>query len=275
MTKQKIHEETCHVCGFVCSANLLARHIKCKHGETEYLKFKEYLIERQNKIKELSHKNTLKNTKLTILNCAFCDFQTTNLLLLNKHIQKFHPEKMEEWQTSLKIKKEEHKKQCLKNSKTVRQCKFCNEVFPSRQIANHIKHKHGNDAYQEFKIDLENEKSLKKLEKQKQVVCPICKKTFDSIVMHLRFKHNLTMDEIHTKYKNLRKQKNCRKPLEIKCELCGKIFQYNNNYVLHLKQSHPDVYQEYSQKNVKYQHFTCAICGKQTNALYIHVIRFT
>lgn len=271
----KIHQESCHICGFTCSANNLARHIKVKHGENEYFVYKKYLDDRINEIKNKKHNEALLNNKIHI-QCPYCDRIEVSISLMKQHIKSIHPKFLDEYnkfvEKDLNEKKLKHKEESLRNSKTNYICEFCGEEFPSKQLPSHIKHKHGNESYLIFKEKLEQKKLDHLNENNHKIICPICNEEFDGLLKHIFYKHNLSKDEFKKLYPNVRMFNDKRKKQNIICEECGKKFEYNNLYMIHLKKFHIEKYNELKlNKKDSYKKYECKICGFKTNQIYQHI----
>lgn len=247
--RKKVHIEKCPTCGVEYCANNLARHIRCSHGEEAYLDYKKYLDNRLQKIEEELHKKHIINSRNKLRQCPYCDRQEINISILKRHIKKDHDEKYESflqyYDNLLNEEKNKHKEETLKNSKTNVYCEICGELFPSKQIASHIKWKHGHNEYLKFKEKLEKRNNDKHELSFSLVKCPICNKEMKSLNKHIFHKHNLTVDEFRKNYPDIRMQSESRTVLNIRCDICNKTFMFNNSYVLHLKKEHPEKYDEY------------------------------
>lgn len=277
-----IHKEICHVCGIEMSANCLSRHIKKHHGIEEYNKYKQYLEQRLNNIKEQSrllsiqHKHEKCNGKT--LSCVCCNKEFVNITSLLNHIKKEHFDQYDKLVDYYTLQDQNNKNQqkldSLNKAKTVRSCFICNELFPSKQIASHIKHKHGLENYNKFK-DLLNQEKQDKLNQKS--ICPICGEQNGGLLKHVFYKHGISKKQFRLNYPNIKLGSKTRIVQNIKCNICNKIYKYNNGYVLHLKRNHQTEYLKYKQKsqqNLKHKHYTCAICNFNTNNLYNHIVEY-
>lgn len=66
--------------------------------------------------------------------------------------------------------------------------------------------------------------------------CPICDKEYKSLFQHLIFKHNLTAEQIHEEYNDIKLHIDTRKKdQELKCDYCDKICKTKNSLILHIK----------------------------------------
>lgn len=278
--KTRIHEQKCHVCGFITTANLLARHIKCKHSYEQYIKYKEYLDNRKKLLLQQTHNNSILNSRNHILNCPYCDRKQVNITNMIRHIKNNHIQQLEAYLNNYNIQKQhqiqKNKQNSLNNSSKNIQCKYCGQLFPAKQYHSHLKYKHGIQKYLEYKNQLEQEKQNRKKLNQSKIICPICNQQFYSLNKHILYKHNLSIIQFKQKYPNYKLQCDKRKKKIIKCQFCQSEFKYNNCYMLHLKKQHQIQYLKIKQKelqNKKQKYFQCKICGFKTNQIFQHIFQ--
>ena len=257
----------------------MARHIKVKHGENEYLVYKKYLDDRTNEIKNKKHNEALLNNKIHI-QCPYCDREEISIALMKQHIKSIHSEYINEYnkivENEINEKRQKHKEESLKNSKTNYICEFCGEEFPSKQLPSHIKWKHGYESYLMFKNKLKEERDQHLDENNHKIICPICNEEFDGLLKHVFYKHGLKKEEFKKLYPGIRMFNDKRKKQDIICEICGKHFEYKNTYMCHLKLNHKEKFDEIklNEKNNKnvFKKYECQICGFKTNLIYQHII---
>lgn len=106
---------------------------------------------------------------------------------------------------------------------------------------------------------------------KEKCICPVCGKEYNTLLRHIRI-HN---PEIHNKedfYKIFPEYKGLlhidkREKHSCPCEICGKVYDYQNSLALHYKKIHGIVKQE-TRKNAK---LICPICGKNYSDIKQHI----
>lgn len=113
--------------------------------------------------------------------------------------------------------------------------------------------------------------------------CPLCGKECKNILSHYKI-HDPYIDTNHflELYPNWsdKFQEDLRKPVNIKCEVCGKVFKFKNGYSCHVKKLHPILWEKIKlskveKLNAKLDKYgqVCAICGNKVMDLKQHTLR--
>lgn len=114
------------------------------------------------------------------------------------------------------------------------------------------------------------------------IECPYCKKKYMSLITHIFYKHNKTIEQFKIDFPDIKKvhsEKGYKNNLV--CEYCGKKYAKNGYLLKHYYKEHHNIindnlklkYSEYKDKRKQIGNVKCLICGKKYNFISQHIER--
>lgn len=140
-------------------------------------------------------------------------------------------------------------------------CVFCGTTFTSlRRLALHKRHQHRQEQVVEEAEKTVAREQTKLVNKNNKVICELCKEALDSLVTHVKYKHNISISEYRKLYPGARVQRDTREKSEFKCTYCNRVYDFNNSLQLHIKRKHSEFY--IKKRGARTVGIKCEICNK-------------